>query len=57
VGPGTEFGLSALTVTPTTTVQVFPNGVATTTITITTSTPSYTRRVRLTRAGQIRILP
>lgn len=57
VGPGTEYGLSALTVTPTTTVEVFPNGVATTSITVTASTPSYTRRVRLTRAGQIRILP
>jgi len=57
VGPGTEYGLSALSVTPTSTVEVFPNGVATQSITVTTSTPSYTRRVRLSRAGQIRILP
>lgn len=57
VGPGTEYGLSALSVTPTSTVEVFPNGVATQSITVTASTPSYTRRVRLSRAGQIRILP
>jgi len=57
VGPGTEFGVTSLTVTPTTTVEVFPNGIATETITVTASTPGYTRRVRLTRAGQIRVLP
>jgi len=57
VGPGTEYGLSALSVTPVSTVEVFPNGVATQSITVTASTPSYTRRVRLSRAGQIRILP
>ncbi len=57
VGPGTEYGLSALSVTPTTTVEVFPNGVATNSMTLTASTPTYVKRVRLSRAGQIRILP
>jgi Tfp pilus assembly protein FimT len=57
VGPGTEYGLLSLSMTPTSTVEVFPNGIATTTVTLTASTPSYTRRVRLSRAGQIRILP
>jgi prepilin-type N-terminal cleavage/methylation domain-containing protein len=57
MGPGTEYGLTSMAVTPTTTVEVFPNGIATETITVTASAPGYTRRVRLTRAGQVRVLP
>jgi len=57
MGPGTEYGLTSMAVTPTTTVQVFPNGIATETMTVTASASGYTRRVRLTRAGQIRVLP
>jgi len=57
VGPGTEYGITSMSVSPTATVEVFPNGVATETITVTVSTAGYTRRVRLSRAGQIRILP
>ena len=57
VGPGTEFGLDALSAAPVTTVEIFPSGVATSPITLTASLDTYTRQVRLSRAGQIRVLP
>jgi prepilin-type N-terminal cleavage/methylation domain-containing protein len=57
VGPDTEFGLDALTAAPVTSVEVFPNGVATSPITLTASLDTYSRQVRLSRAGQIRVLP
>jgi len=57
VGPDTEFGLDALTAAPVTSVEVFPNGVSTSPITLTATLDTYTKQVRLSRAGQIRVLP
>ena len=55
VGPNSEFRLDELTATNST-VDLFPNGVARATTTFTLGLNGYQRRVRLTRAGQIRIL-
>jgi prepilin-type N-terminal cleavage/methylation domain-containing protein len=56
VGPSTEYGLETLTVSPTTTVEVFPNGVATSNMTVSAATAGYSREVRLSRAGQVRVV-
>lgn len=55
VGPDTEYGLDTLTVT-TGTVEVFPNGVATSSMTVRAATAGYSREVRLSRAGQVRVV-
>jgi len=56
MGVDTEFGLSALTSSPSNTVQIFPNGVAAQTITYSTTRGTHTRQIRLSRAGQVRVL-
>lgn len=55
-GQDTEFLLDSLSASPTS-VVLFPNGVAAATTTFTVSLGSYTRHVRLTRAGQVRVVP
>lgn len=55
LGPGSDFSLDHLSVTGGS-IQLFPNGVAGSTITITLGLSGFQRRVRLTRAGQIRII-
>ncbi|MCZ6916817.1 MAG: GspH/FimT family pseudopilin [Gemmatimonadetes bacterium] len=55
LGPNSEFRLDELTATSST-IDLFPNGVARATVTFTLGLNGYQRRVRLTRAGQIRIL-
>jgi prepilin-type N-terminal cleavage/methylation domain-containing protein len=56
-GPDTDYVLDQFTAAPSTTVQFFPNGVTTGTTTFTLALGSYTRHVRVTRAGQVRIVP
>lgn len=56
VGQDTDYGLETLTVTPGSSVEVFPNGIALVTTTFTVGIHDQERQVRLTRAGQIRIL-
>ncbi len=55
LGPETDFGLDELTSSPTS-VELFPNGVARETMVMTLGIAGFQRQVRLTRAGQIRIL-
>lgn len=55
LGPDTDFGLDELTSSPTS-VELFPNGVARETMIMTLGLNGFQRQVRLTRAGQIRIL-
>jgi prepilin-type N-terminal cleavage/methylation domain-containing protein len=55
MGPDTEFALDAFSASPLS-VELFPNGVATTTTTFTLGRQGYQRQVRLTRAGQVRII-
>ncbi len=55
LGPDTDFGLDELTSLPTS-VELFPNGVARETMVMTLGLNGFQRKVRLTRAGQIRIL-
>ncbi len=55
LGPETDFGLDELTSWPTS-VELFPNGVARETMVVTLGLGGFQREVRLTRAGQIRIL-
>lgn len=57
VGADTEYGVDLLDADPQTTVELFPNGAARTTTTFTIGLKDYARRVTLTRAGQIRLLP
>lgn len=55
LGANTEFELDDFTVSPSS-VELFPNGVATATTTFTLGLQGYQRQVRLTRAGQVRIV-
>lgn len=55
-GDDTEFGLTALSASPATTVEIFPSGVATQTITYTATRGTYARQIKLSRAGQVRVL-
>jgi hypothetical protein len=56
VGPSTEYGLETLTATPTNTVEFFPNGVATSNMIVRAAASGYSREVRLSRAGQVRVV-
>ncbi len=55
VGPDSPFDMQTLTASPATSVEIFPNGVALQTTTLTVASQSFTRNVVLTRAGQIRV--
>lgn len=55
-GQDTEFLLDSLAAAPPS-VVMFPNGVAAATTTFTVQRGGFTRRVRLSRAGQVRIVP
>jgi amino-acid N-acetyltransferase len=55
-GPDTEYLLDSLSASPTS-VVLFPSGVTAGTVTFTARQGVYTRHVRLTRAGQVRIVP
>jgi type II secretory pathway pseudopilin PulG len=50
-----EFKLATLSATPGS-VQVLPNGTTNSSITVTVGALGYTRQVRMTRAGQVRVL-
>lgn len=56
VGPDTEFRLETLDVDPVSSIEIFPNGAATSNLNVTAATNGYRRQVRLSRAGQIRIV-
>jgi prepilin-type N-terminal cleavage/methylation domain-containing protein len=56
VGPDTDYGVGTLGVVPVGSVELFPNGVATQGITVTFGTDGYTRQVRLSRAGMVRVV-
>jgi type II secretory pathway pseudopilin PulG len=56
VGPDTDYGVGTLAVVPVGSVELFPNGVATQGITVTFGTEGYTRQVRLSRAGMVRVV-
>ena len=55
-GTDADFGLDSLGASPAT-VVLYPSGVTTGTITVGLGLNGYTRRVKMTRSGQIRILP
>jgi len=54
-GSTSEFKLLALSASPAT-VYVLPTGMASAAVTVTVGDPSYKQQVRMTKAGQIRIL-
>lgn len=54
VGPGTDYGIETLTVSPAT-VAVYPNGATVQTVTFTVGLNGRTKVVKFTRAGQIRV--
>ena len=56
LGEDSDYDLDALLVTPQTSVELFPNGTATEATTFTLDIGGYQRQVRLSRAGQIRML-
>lgn len=56
LGPDTDYDVQSLTASPSATVELFPNGVATQTTTFTMDLNGYQRQVKLTRAGQVRIV-
>jgi type IV pilus assembly protein PilE len=56
LGPTTDYGVQSLAVSPATAIEVFPSGVTPQTTTFTLTTNTYQRRVRITRAGHVRIL-
>ncbi len=55
LGADSEFRLTSLTATYGN-VFIMPNGMANNAVTVTVEAAGYTRQVRLTRAGQVRIL-
>lgn len=55
-GNESEYSLDEMNASPSTSVEFFPNGVARETTTVTLGLDGYQRQVRLTRAGQIRIV-
>lgn len=55
LGDDSDFRLTSLTAS-TGSVLILPNGMANTAVTVTVGSAGYTRQVRLTRAGQVRIL-
>ena len=56
LGLGSGFDLDELTAAPSSSVEFYPNGLARATTTLTLGLHGFQRQVRLTRAGQIRIL-
>lgn len=54
-GADSDFMLQTFSAT-TTSVLVLPSGMANTSVTVTVSSLGYTRQVRMTRAGQVRVL-
>lgn len=56
LGEDSDYDLDQLQVTPGTSVEVFPNGTATEATTFTLTIGDYERQVRLSRAGQVRML-
>lgn len=55
VGPDTDYGVDSMAASPTGSVEIFPNGLATQTFTIAFGNNGFTRLVKLTRAGQVRV--
>jgi prepilin-type N-terminal cleavage/methylation domain-containing protein len=51
-----ESGVTALAFNPTTPVEIFPSGVASSPLTVTISAGGYARQVTMTSAGQVRIV-
>jgi len=56
LGPDTDYGVQTLAASPSTAVEIFPSGIARETTTFDVTNDGYMRRVRITRAGHIRIL-
>jgi hypothetical protein len=55
LGTSSEYKLTTLTAT-TTSILVLPNGTTSGAVTVTVGTAGYTRQVRMTRAGLVRVL-
>lgn len=53
-GPDSDFKLQSIAATPTA-IVVLPNGMASAALTVTLSDGTYQRRIRMTRAGLIRV--
>ncbi len=56
LGPGTEFGLDLFSSSPSSSVEIFPNSVAAVTTTFTLGLAGYQRQVKISRAGQVRVI-
>lgn len=55
-GPDTDYAIETFSVTPSSAIEIFPNGVTLATTTFTLARSGYQRQVRITRAGQIRVV-
>jgi type II secretion system protein H len=56
MGPDTDYDVQNMSASPSTSVELFPNGIATQTTTFTMDLNGYQRQVKLTRAGQVRLV-
>jgi prepilin-type N-terminal cleavage/methylation domain-containing protein len=56
LGEESDFDLDRLMVTPSNSVEIFPNGVTGATTTFTVGIDDYTRQIKLTRTGQVRVV-
>lgn len=54
-GPSSEFKLTSFSGTPAS-IQVLPNGMSSASVTISIGDATYQKQIRMTRAGQIRII-
>ena len=56
MGSDTDYQVESMAVSPTSTIEIFPNGVTTQTVTFTLDLGEQSRQVKLSRAGLVRIL-
>lgn len=56
LGANTDYGVESMTVTPSSTLEILPNGMPKQTTNFTVTLQGAQREVKITRAGQIRIV-
>ena len=56
LGEDSDFDLDQLQVTPSNSVEIFPNGITGATTVFTVGIDDYTRQIKLSRTGQVRVV-
>ena len=56
MGSGTDFSLTSMAGSPATSLEIFPTGIGRATTTFTLGLNGYTKQVKFTKAGQVRVI-